>query len=46
MLNDRGAGDRILSPPGSPIVILALATNEELIVARRAYAGTAALFPG
>lgn len=36
VLNDR-AGDRIISPPGAPVSVLALATNEELIVARRAY---------
>jgi len=35
-LNESGAGDRILSAPGSAVAILALATNEELIVARRA----------
>jgi acetate kinase len=35
-LNERGSGDRILSPPDSPAAVLALATNEELIVARRA----------
>jgi acetate kinase len=37
-LNDTGAGDRLLSPPDSPVAVLALATNEELIVARRAFA--------
>ena len=37
-LNDTGAGDRLLSPADSPVAVLALATNEELIVARRAFA--------
>ena len=32
-----GSGDRILSPEGAPVTVLALGTNEELIVARRAY---------
>lgn len=36
--NERGSGDRIISPDGAPVSVLALATNEELIVARRAYA--------
>jgi acetate kinase len=36
--NQHGAGDRLVSSPDSPVAILALATNEELIVARRAYA--------
>lgn len=36
--NQHGAGDRRVSSPDSPVAILALATNEELIVARRAYA--------
>ena len=35
--NERGAGDRVISPAGAPVAALALATNEELIVARRAY---------
>jgi acetate kinase len=34
-INQHGTGDRILS--GGKVVVLALATNEELIVARRAY---------
>jgi len=36
--NEQGAGDRVISADGSPEAVLALATNEELIVARRAYA--------
>ncbi len=35
--NEREAGDRLLSPDGARVAVLALATNEELIVARRAY---------
>lgn len=35
--NERGAGDRFISPPGARVAVLALATNEELVVARRAY---------
>ena len=35
--NEGGSGDRIVSAPDSPVAVLALATNEELIVARRAY---------
>jgi acetate kinase len=35
--NEAGSGDRIISADGSPVAILALGTNEELIVARRAY---------
>jgi len=35
--NQQASGDRLLSEPGSPVAVLALATNEELIVARRAY---------
>ncbi len=35
--NEHGSGDRVVSCPGAPVSILALATNEELIVARRAY---------
>jgi acetate kinase len=34
-LNVRGSGDRVVS--NGPVAVLALATNEELIVARRAY---------
>ena len=36
-LNEKGAGDRVVSAPNSKVTVLALATNEELIVARRAY---------
>jgi acetate kinase len=35
--NEQGAGDRLVSPDGAPVAVLALATNEEVIVARRAY---------
>jgi acetate kinase len=35
--NQKGSGDRLVSPGGAPVAVLALATNEELIVARRAY---------
>jgi acetate kinase len=35
--NEKGAGDRVVSAPHSKVSVLALATNEELIVARRAY---------
>ena len=35
--NEKGAGDRAVSAPDSKITVLALATNEELIVARRAW---------
>ena len=35
--NEQASGDRLLSPDGAPVAVLALATNEELIVARRAY---------
>ena len=35
--NAAGAGDRLVSAEGSKVVVLALATNEELVVARRAY---------
>ena len=35
--NTGGGGDRVVSPEGAAVVVLALATNEELIVARRAY---------
>jgi len=35
--NAAGTGDRIVSPDGAPVTVLALATNEELIVARRAW---------
>lgn len=36
--NERGAGDRLVSAADSRVAVLALGTNEELIVARRAYA--------
>jgi len=35
--NESGAGDRVVSAPDSRVAVLALSTNEELIVARRAY---------
>ncbi|HXK01469.1 MAG TPA: hypothetical protein VMS37_03645 [Verrucomicrobiae bacterium] len=35
--NTEGSGDRIVSPESAPVTVLALATNEELIVARRAW---------
>jgi acetate kinase len=35
--NGTGSGDRIVSAGGAPVTVLALSTNEELIVARRAY---------
>jgi acetate kinase len=35
--NEKGAGDRVVSAPDSQVTVLALATNEELVVARRAY---------
>lgn len=35
--NERGRGDRLLSPDSAPVKTLALATDEERIVARRAY---------
>jgi acetate kinase len=34
-LNERGSGDRVVS--NGPVTVLALATNEELVVARRAF---------
>ncbi len=40
--NRDGSGDRVISAPGSPVAVVALATNEELVVARRAYACLAA----
>lgn len=36
-LNERGGGDRVVSSPAAKVTVLALATNEELVVARRAY---------
>ncbi|HLK67220.1 MAG TPA: hypothetical protein VKU19_27485 [Bryobacteraceae bacterium] len=35
--NEGGSGDRVVSRDGSRVAVLALATNEELIVARRAW---------
>jgi acetate kinase len=35
--NETGTGDRRVSAPDSRVAVLAVATNEELIVARRAY---------
>jgi acetate kinase len=35
--NEGGTGDRLVSAADSPVAVLALATNEELIVARRAW---------
>ncbi len=35
--NEQGSGDRIISAEDAAVAVLALATNEELIVARRAY---------
>jgi acetate kinase len=35
--NQKESGDRLVSASGSKVSVLALATNEELIVARRAY---------
>jgi acetate kinase len=35
--NEHASGDRLVSPPGSRVAVLALATNEELVVARRAF---------
>jgi acetate kinase len=36
--NEDGAGDRVISPPDCAVRVFALATHEELIVARRAFA--------
>jgi acetate kinase len=35
--NETGVGDRLVSSADAPVAVLALATNEELIVARRAW---------
>jgi len=35
--NQSGTGDRLVSADNSPVAVFALSTNEELIVARRAY---------
>ena len=36
--NESGSGDRVVSEKHAPVAVMALATNEELIVARRAHA--------
>lgn len=36
-VNAKGTGDRVVSYATSPVAVLALATNEEIVVARRAY---------
>ncbi len=36
--NENGRGDRLVSPAESSVAVMALATNEEVIVARRAFA--------
>jgi acetate kinase len=35
--NERESGDRVVSAGGTPVAVVALATNEELVVARRAW---------
>ena len=35
--NESGEGDRLISPEGASVSVAALATNEELVVARRVY---------
>ncbi len=35
--NTTGSGDRLVSDPDSPVKIVVLSTNEEIVVARRAY---------
>ena len=40
--NESGAGDRVISADDSRVAVIALATNEELVVARRAYAALSA----
>lgn len=35
--NESGSGDRVVSAAGAAVTVVAVATNEELIVARRAY---------
>jgi acetate kinase len=44
--NEKQSGDRLVSAAGSKVSVLALATNEELIVARRAYRCLVATDPG
>jgi len=39
--NEQGKGDRLVSADDSRVKVLALATNEEVVVARRAYRGLA-----
>ncbi|MDR3718794.1 MAG: acetate/propionate family kinase [Bryobacteraceae bacterium] len=34
--NEQGKGDRIISPDGAKVTVMVLATNEEVVVARRA----------
>ena len=36
--NEQATGDRVVSAPGSAVTVLALSTNEELVVARRTFA--------
>lgn len=38
VLNESGAGDRLIAAPDTRVKVFVLATNEELVVARRAYA--------
>ncbi len=35
--NEQGSGDRIVSKEDAPVAVVVLATNEEVVVARRAY---------
>ena len=35
--NKSGSGERVISPEGAPVILVALPTNEEIVVARRAY---------
>lgn len=35
--NTSGSGDRLVSPEGAAVAVVTLATNEEIVVARRAY---------
>ena len=43
--NENGQGNRLVSTPESHVAILALATNEELVVARRAFAALCSAVP-
>jgi acetate kinase len=36
-MNDSGLGDRVVSSPESAVRVVVLTTNEEVVVARRAY---------